>query len=594
MKFRNLANYLQKLESTSSRNEMTQILADLFKQTSPKEIDKVVYMISGQLAPSRFGVDFNIAEKMMMRVIAKAFDVSVEKVKSEYKKKGDLGTVAEGLANSKVKKDVDVLAVYETLLEMAKEGGGGSQERKVSQTSELISSLDPLSVRYVSRIPIGDLRLGFSDMTILDALSFMQAGDKSLRGEIEKAFNVTVDIGKIAKAIKENGVKGLKNIEPEPGTPIRPSLAERLPSAEKILEKVPSSGSKEVVVEPKYDGFRAQVHIFKPKNPRPRQAQRDGQNPKSKIEVVIYSRNLENTTAMFPDIVSAVRKIKVDSAIFDGEAIAYDAKSGRFLSFQETSQRKRKYRIEEAVKNIPLKLFIFDILYKNGKNLLPLPFNLRRKILEKTVPPIEGIEITRQDITSDANVIRDLIQKYLSEGLEGALIKKIDAPYKAGARGYHWVKYKKTMEGGVADTIDCLVMGVNRGKGKRAGFGVGAFLVGVIDPAARGKFKTVSKIGTGLTDIQWRELDKRAKSLEVREKPKEYDIDKNLTPDVWTKPSLVVEILADEITKSPIHTAGLALRFPRLIKFRDEKGPGQATTLRELEGLFNMQKALVQ
>ena len=563
MKFRELAVYLEKLEKTSSRNEITQILADLFKKTTVSEIDKVVYLALGTLAPTHVGIDFNIAEKMMMRAIAKAYEVDLEKVKSEFKKRGDLGNVASEFAKTKGG-EASVLSVYETLLAMAKEGGGGSQERKIAQVAELLSGLDPLSVRYVARIPIGNLRLGFSDMTILDALSFMEKGDKSMRSEIESAFNVTVDIGKIAKVVKEKGVKGLRNVQPEPGIPIRPSLAERLPSAEKILEKV---GSK-VIVEPKYDGFRAQVHI-------------------KKGEVIIFSRNLENTTNMFPDIVSAVKKIKVDSAIFDGEAIAYDAKSGKFLPFQETSQRKRKYGIEAAVKSLPLKLFIFDILYKDGKNLLSLPFSERRKILESTVFKIDGVEITRQVITGEAKVIRDLIQKYLAEGLEGALIKKVDAPYKAGARGYHWVKYKKTTEEGVADTIDCLVMGVNRGKGKRAGFGVGAFLVGVKDG---NKFKTTSKIGTGLTDEQWRELDKRSRYLEVSKMPKEYEIDKNLVPDAWTKPSLVVEILADEITVSPIHTAGFALRFPRLIKFRDEKSLNDVTSLKELKKLFEMQK----
>ena len=563
MKFRQLASYLEKLEATSSRNEITQILSELFKKTSEDEIDKVVYLASGQLGPSYKGIDFNVAEKLMMRIIAKAFNEDLNKIKEEYKKKGDLGVVAEQLAKSKGD-DASISEVYETLLKMAGQGGGGSQERKIAQTAELLSSLNPISVRFVVRIPIGNLRLGFSDMTILDALSYMEKGDKSARSQIEAAFNVTVDIGKIAKAVKQKGVDSLNGVQPEPGTPIRPSLAERLPSAEKILEKVGNT----VIVEPKYDGFRAEVHI------------KNG-------EVIIFSRNLENTTSMFPDIVEAVKQIKVDSAIFDGEAIAYDAKSGKFLPFQETSQRKRKYGIAEAVKNLPLKLFVFDILYKNGKSLLDLPFNKRRKILEDTIVNIDGVEVTRQEITGSADVIRDLIKKYLSEGLEGALIKKIDAPYKAGARGYHWVKYKKTTEEGVADTIDCLVMGVNRGKGKRAGFGVGAFLVGIKDGS---KFKTTSKIGTGLTDEQWRGLDVRSKNLETKDKPEEYEVDKNLVPHAWMKPSLVVEILADEITKSPIHTAGLALRFPRLIRFRDEKGPGEVTTQTELTKLFEMQK----
>lgn len=574
MRFHDLAIYLEKLEKTASRNEITQILSDLFKRTDSDEIDKVCYLLVGQLAPSYTGLDFNLAEKMMGRALALAYGTDTQSVTKLFKKSGDLGNVAFAVAQnqkSKSKKqNLSITQVYEAMMKVAKEGGEGSQERKVKEMAELLKSLDPLSVKYVTRIPINNLRLGFSDMTILDALSFLLVGDKSLRGPLEAAFNVSVDIGRIAKIAKEEGITGIKNVQPVVGIPIRPSLAERLPSAEKMLEKVPSAGSGQgVVVERKYDGLRAQLHIKEGK-------------------ITLFSRNLENTTDMFPDLAEAAKKLKVGSAIIDGEAIAYDAKSDRFLPFQETTKRKRKHEIEVAVKNIPLKLFVFDILYKDGKPLLDLPFSERRKILESVTKGQTGaIKLTEQVVTDSADKIRNLIKEYLSEGLEGALIKKIDAPYKAGARGYHWVKYKKTTEEGVADTVDCLVMGVNKGRGKRTGFGVGAFLVGVRDGE---NFKTVSKIGTGLTDEQWKELNKRTKELKNLRKPEEYEVDKNLEPDVWTKPSLVVEILADEITKSPIHTAGLALRFPRLIRFRDEKSPGDTTTLKELEKLYKMQK----
>ena len=290
---------------------------------------------------------------------------------------------------------------------------------------------------------------------------------------------------------------------------------------------------------------------------------------------------------MFPDLVEAALKVDVESAIFDGEAIAYDEKNDRFLPFQETVQRKRKHGITQAVKDVPLKLFIFDILFKDGKSLLNLPFSERRKELEKINFSDRRIEIARQNIVDNASKIRDLIKKYLAEGLEGGMIKKIDAPYKPGARGYHWVKYKKTTEEGVADTIDCLVMGTYKGKGRRSGFGVGAFLVGIKD---KEKFKTVSKIGTGLTDEQWKELNRRTRKIATGEKPNSYVLDKNLNPDTWVKPSLVVEILADEITKSPIHTAGLALRFPRLVRFRDDKKAKDSNNLQELKKLFEMQK----
>jgi DNA ligase-1 len=361
---------------------------------------------------------------------------------------------------------------------------------------------------------------------------------------------------------------GLLDITAKAGTPIRPSLCERLPSAEKILEKV----GKVVAVEPKYDGFRSQLHIFK-----------EGGNKK----VMIFSRSLENTTAMLPDLVEASLKIDVDTAVFDGEAIAYDAKNDKYLPFQETVQRKRKHGIDQAAKDVPLRLFVFDVLSLNGRDLLNIPFKQRREILEKIKINTPIVEIARQNIVDKPEVIRDLIKKYLTEGLEGAVIKKLDAVYKAGGRGYHWVKYKKTTEEGVADTLDCVVMGTYEGKGKRTGFGAGAFLVGVKD---KDKFLSVSKIGTGLTDEQWRELDKRTKVLRIANKPQEYRVDKNLAPDIWTKPELVVEILADEITRSPIHAAGLALRFPRLIKFRDDKPVDETDTLVQLKKFYEMQK----
>lgn len=568
MKFKELSNYLSKLEKTSSRNEITQILSELFKRSDASEIDKIVYLVLGQLAPNYQGIVLNLAEKMMLRAIAKAYGVSGDEATKLFKSKGDLGNVAEFL-NKKQDSTLSVSEVFEKLIAIAGVGGEGSQEEKLDQMAKILSALDSTSARFVARIPVGRLRLGFSDMTILDALSYMVKGDKSARAEIEAAFNVMVDPGKIAKEVKEKGLKNLKDITPEPGTPIRPSLAERLPSAEKILEKV----GKVVAVEPKYDGFRSQVHIFE-------------ENGKKKVR--LFSRNLESTTDMFPDIVAAATEINVKNAIFDGEAIGYDPKTDKFLPFQETISRKRKHGVEEASKSLPLRLFVFDILYKNDKSLLGLPFNERRQILLETIPgKTKNLEVTRQEVVNDPERIRDLIKQFLGEGLEGALIKKLDAPYKTGARGYHWVKYKKTTEAGIADTIDCLVMGVNKGKGKRTGFGVGAFLVGIKDGD---KFKTVSKIGTGLTDEQWREIDKRSKVLVSSEKPKEYDVDKNLEPDVWTKPSLVVEILADEITKSPIHRAGLALRFPRLVKFRDDKDPKDTTTIKELNHLFEMQK----
>ena len=566
MKIKELSSYLQTLERTSSRIEMTKILSEIFKKADFDEIDKIIHLIVGELAPSYEEIKLNMAEKMMLKIISEAYEKELAEVNALFKKLGDIGLVAESLA-SRTKEELSIADIYQTLLAVAQEKGTGSQERKIDEMVSLLKNLDPLSAKYISRIPTGKLRLGFSNMTILDALSIMQKGDKSARPLIENAFNVTADIGKIAKKIKKNGLKEIDGIDPEPGIPIMSSRAERLPSLEKIVEKIDGP----FFVEPKYDGFRTQIHIYKDNN---------------KKCVRIFSRNLENTTQMFPDLVEAIKKIDVEEAIFDSETIGFDPDTGHFLPFQETVQRKRKHGIDEAVKNFPLKLFIFDILYKNGKSLLNIPFDQRRKILEESVNKIDGIEITRQERVSSADVAKKLFDKAIDEGLEGIMIKKITAPYRAGARGYHWIKFKKSTERALADTIDCLVMGIYKGKGKRAHFGVGAFLIGV---KSGQKFKTVSKVGTGLSDEQWNDLYEKTKQLSADKKPANYDIPKNLEPDIYLQPSLVVEILSDSISVSPIHSAKLALRFPRLIKFRKDKGPDQSTSLQELEKLYEMQ-----
>jgi len=579
MKFAKLAQYFQQLESTASRNQMTEILVDLLKEAGKDEIDKICYLSLGRLAPLYAGIEFNLAEKLMIRVVARAFEAKEETVKKEYKKTGDLGEVAQ---NGKRKTEdgrqktskPSVLQVYERLYEVATESGEGSVERKIAKMADLLRGLDSLGTKYVVRIPLGKLRLGFSDLTILDALSFMVARDKSKRQEIEEAFNVRADIGQIAKVVKEKGLKGLKGIKASLGTPIMSALCQRLPNTEEMIKKM-----GRVAVEPKYDGTRLQIHVVGSK------------------QVSIFTRNLENVAQMFPDIVEALSKeIKARQVILDGEAIGFDPKTGKFLPFQETIKRKRKYEISEKAKEIPLKYFAFDVLFKEGKDLLGLPFNKRREILEKTLfSTSKTIILSPQIVTENPNELRRYHDEQIKKGLEGVVVKKWQAPYDPGRRGYTWVKFKQEKGkkgGGLADTLDCVVMGYYKGRGKRAGFGIGAFLVGVRESKSSDQFLTISKIGTGLTDEQWREMYSRCQVSGVRcqAKPKEYIVAKGLTPDVWCQPEIVVEIEADNITKSPIHAAKYALRFPRLVRFRDDKSPEEATTIKEAEKLYNLQK----
>lgn len=596
MQFSRLAKYLQNLENTASRNEMADILAEVLKKSGKEEIDKICYLLLGELVPAYRGIEFSIAEKMMIRVIAEAYKKNPEEVAKKYKSLGDLGNavyeVAVHAKNGKRKK-TGVTEVYEKLLEIAAYSGGGSQERKVKGLAQLLKELDRLSAKYIARIPVGKLRLGFSDATLLDALSVMEKGDKSGRQEIERAYNVTADIGLIAQKIKSGGLSALKHVEAHPGIPIRPSLAERLKNIEEVIEKA----GPEVGVERKLDGFRTQIHLWKEGGEK---------------HVALFSRNLENTTRMFPEIVKAAQKLNLKSVILDGETIGYNPRTGKFLPFQETVQRKRKYDIAEFAKKIPLSIFVFDVLYLDGKSLLGWPFKKRRKFLEKIFAGSvekDALRLSLQKVTDDQGVIAAELKKSLDAGLEGLVAKNLEAKYEAGNRGFHWIKLKaasaalEELRGGakkgktqMLDTVDCLLMGAYKGRGKRAGFGVGGFLLGVRGEDDR--YYTISRLGTGFSDEQFREAKKRIEKIKSVEQPKNYVADKESFPDIWVKPALVIEILADEITLSPRHTAGrkkegergYSLRFPRLVRFRDDKNPEDATTIKEVEKLYKQQK----
>ncbi len=578
MTFKNLAITWQKLEQTSSRLEITEILAGLLKQASRDEVDKICYLSLGQLTPEYQELEFNLAEKMMVKVIARASGQDVETIKNSFKQVGDLGQVAEQFSRQTdrldffAKKELTVIEVYNRLKAIAIEEGTGSVERKISQLVALVEDLSlPLSVRYLVRIPVGKLRLGFSSLTILDAVSWMLTGDKSKRNEIEAAYNVRADVGQIARLAKAGGLKEISKATVTLGVPIKPALCQRIGTAGEIIEKM-----GRVAVEPKYDGQRLQIHF--------------GLNGSQKI--TMFSRNLEPVTDMFPDIASALAKqLKAKTAILDGEIIGYDNKQNKYLSFQETIKRKRKYDVTQAIKNIPLQLVCFDLLYLNGRSLINTNFDQRRRRLAKILPNRKGmIILAPQILTTDPAKLIAYHRQQINSGLEGVVVKKWQAPYDPGKRNFTWVKLKQEQGkkgGGLADTLDCLVLGYYQGKGKRASFGIGGFLVGVQEG---GKFFTLSKIGTGLSDDQWRELKKRVDQNKTDKKPSEYQVGRDFYPAVWCLPAIVAEIEADNITNSPAHSAKMALRFPRLKQFRDDKDPAQTTTIKEVKKLYQLQK----
>ncbi len=565
MLFSQLASYLEKLEATASRNAITEILADLFSKASAVEIGKLSYLLQGRVAPLYEAIEFGLADKFIIRAIAAAYGVEIAIVLKTFKKQGDLGKVAEILHTGKATK-LEIEEVYAKLRDIALSGGVGSQERKITLLADILKKIDGLSARYVIRIPLDKLRLGFSEMTILDSLSWMLAGNKSLRAALEDTYNVRPDIGYIAETVKREGMAGLSHVKAHVGSPVLAELSQRLPTADDMIKKM-----GEVAVEPKYDGVRIQIHF------------------KRGRWVKTFSRNLESTTDMFPELAKIGDELRADEVILDGEAVGLDPKTGAIISFQETTTRKRKYDIELASKNVPLKFFIFDILYKDGKDLLSTHLCDRRRILERTLISKKLVAISPQIITSDPNVLRRYHDEQLKKGLEGAMVKKWNSPYEPGRRGFSWVKFKEEegKTGKLTDTIDAVVMGYYVGEGKRTGFGIGAFLVGV----RKGEgFVTVTRVGTGVSDELWKALKKQLHAIQSRLPPKEYhEVNKIFIPDVWVLPRVVVEIAGDDLTRSPSHGAGFAVRFPRLVRIRTDKTPHQITTTTEIAHMFAMQ-----
>jgi len=563
MQISHFADYLEKLEKTPSRLEITRILTSLLTETDTSEIDKVIYLSLGVLAPNYEGVILNLAEKMIIRTLSLAYDKDLDEITGLYKKLGDVGNVAELLAKrGKAKSKISVADVYDSLLEIAKDNGEGSQDRKIEKMARILTEIDSLSARFVARIPVGRLRLGFSEKTIIEALS-SESGISSR--EIEEAYNIRPDIGYIGHLVKE---RNLKNAKPEVGIPVVPMLAQRLNSATEMIKKM-----GEVSVEPKFDGLRIFIHYKRPDF------------------VKIFTRNMNSIELdTFPELKDVGKFINADEIILDSEAIGVDPKREMFLDFQKTIQRRRKHEIAKNASEIPLQFQVFDILLFNGKNMIDTPYIERRKLLEKVVVNGNLLRIDENTVTNNPGVIQRLHQKYLKMGLEGVVVKKASGNYVSGRTGWNWVKMKEVegKRGKLSDTLDCVIMGYTVGKGKRIDFGVGQFLVGVRDGEL---IKTVTKVGTGLTDEQFRELNVKLKDLKIEEKPKDFRVDKNLFPDFWVNPNVVVELAADEITVSPKHTAGLALRFPRLVRFRDDKGVNDITTVSELHELLKLQKS---
>jgi DNA ligase-1 len=569
--FAELGGYLDRLEATSSRNELVKILSELYAKSSPEEIQPLTYLIQGRLVPFFEPVEIGLGEKLVEAALAEAYGKPRTEVAKLFGRVGDLGLVAAELAGAGPGTAISLTEVHARLTEIAEAAGAGSVEKKRSGFAALLKQVDAASAKHLVRMALGRLRLGIGDPTVLDALSFAKQGDRKLRPVLEAAYNRTSDLGMIAKTFWEGGEEAVNALKVTVGRPIRSQLAERLPNPEAVIKRLGL-----VAVQPKYDGIRVQIH-------------------KNGDDVRIFSRNLEDFTVMFSELTTAAKALKDPALILDGEAIAYSKESEEFFPFQLTASRRRQHGIEQAAKDLPLIAFVFDILYRNGKDLTEVPYEQRLAQVDEVIAGSTVLLPAPIIKTDSTEVLTKTLLDNISRGLEGVVVKRPDSPYQAGARNFNWVKLKRHTSGELNDTVDLVLLGYYFGKGKRAGFGLGSLLAGVYD-ADSDRFKTITNLGTGLSDVQWREIHQRADKLQVDHKPAR--VDSIINPDVWLEPEVVVEVLADEITPSPRHTAGMhgdqpgyALRFPRIVSFRGaDKRPEDVTTVKEIGELFRQQR----
>ncbi|HZS03957.1 MAG TPA: ATP-dependent DNA ligase [Blastocatellia bacterium] len=575
MRFDELAKYFEQIEQTRGRLGMYKLLGELFGKAGSSEVAEIAYLCEARLGPAFAGIQIGMGERMVAAAIEAATGKPSTQVSRLYHKLGDLGLVAAQLLPARKAGSLTVSKVWTALREIAGTSGSGSLEKKTGLLAALIKASSPRAALYIVRFAVGRLRLGVGAPTIIEAVARTQPESKEAHAAIERAYNLCSDLGLVLETLRTRGLDALRRFRVRVGSPVRMMMAERLPNAGEIIKRL-----GRCAVEAKLDGFRCQVHL-------------------SNRGVEIFSRNLERMTGMFPDITAALRSgTSARTAIIEGEALAIDEATGEFHPFQVTVQRKRKHRIEEMARDFPLVFVAFDLLYANGRDHTGLAYEARRAALEamlkggKTDGRIRAVE---RVVTDSAEELQRFFDEEIGRGLEGIIAKRLDSRYEAGARNYNWIKLKRAYRGELSDTVDVAVVGYLRGRGMRARLGVGALLAAAYDRKTD-TFKTVGKVGSGLSEENWVRLRKLLDQAAVKKPPAR--VDSRLTPDVWVEPQYVVTVLADEITRSPIHTCardesgvGLALRFPRVVGFiREDKSPEDATTVAEIKKMYAMQR----
>jgi len=574
LKYISLVQVYEELDSTTKRLEKTYHIAKLLKDTPADSLEVITLLVQGRLFPAWDQTELGVASKLVVKAIELSTGNSKSKVENMWAKTGDLGGVAEQLLKSRrqlslVQQHLTVEKVVSNLRKIATLEGFRSVDMKLKLIAEMLTCATPLEAKYITRTVLGDLRLGVGEGSLRDAIAWaffaedmegLKSDDQAKRKElseavakIQHAYDVTNDFGEVALLAKKKGLKGLGQVSISPGKPLKVMLAPKVSKIEEGFDRVGSPAEAEF----KYDGFRMQVH-------------------KKDSKITLFTRRLEDVTKQFPDVVDSIRKhVKGDSFILDSEAVGYDSKTGKYLPFQNISQRiKRKYDIEELASRLPVELNVFDVLYFNGKSMIDLPFSERRAMIEKNVSAVKKrIRVAENIVTKSIEEMSAFYKKALSAGNEGLMLKKLDAVYKPGSRVGYMVKLKPVM-----DSLDLVIVGAEWGEGKRAKW-LTSFTLACVDE--NGDFLEVGKVGTGI-----KELEEQGLTFGQLTEMLRPHILKESGREVIVKPKVVVEVMYDEIQKSPTYSSGFALRFPRVIQVRDDRSPKDASTLAQVEDYF--------
>jgi DNA ligase-1 len=585
MDYAELVEIYGRLEKTSKRLEKTHILSEFIKTVPTQDLPSVVLLLQGNVYPSVEEKKIGVAAKLVLKAIASATGIPQDKVEAHWAKAGDLGITAEELIGKKkqstlFKTDVTVKKVMENLRKLSSLEGEGTVSRKVDLISELLTSATPKEAKFIIRTLLEELRVGVADGVLRDAIVWAYFGKEigfkyeakendfdvndrekynSYVDAVQRAYDMTNDFSEVIVAAKENGLSGLAKSTLRPGSPIKVML---YPKAEDISEAFEVVG-KPAQFEYKFDGFRIQAH------------KKDG-------KITLFTRRLENVTKQFPEVAKIIEEhVKAKDFIIDSEAVGYDVKTKKYVAFQSISQRiKRKYDIEEVAKKFPVELDVFDVVEVNGENCMNKPFKERRKLLEKIIPkevPFK-IKLAESIVTDDVKKAEKFYHQSLEAGNEGVMAKSLDAPYQPGRRVGGGVKIKPVME-----TLDLVIVGAEKGEGKRAGW-LSSFIIACRDEDSD-ELVEIGRVSTGFKEkseegTSFEEMTTLLDPLIVDKKGKIVEV----------KPKIIIEVAYEEIQKSPEYSSGYALRFPRLVRLREDRGVDDASTLREVDVLYDKQR----